>query len=47
MKKFNYLIMALAVIPLSVWAAPLRLGVVLDKGGRDDKSFNAAAYLGA
>ncbi|MCX7978540.1 MAG: BMP family ABC transporter substrate-binding protein [Bdellovibrionaceae bacterium] len=28
-------------------AAPLRVGLVLDKGGKDDKSFNAAAYEGA
>jgi basic membrane protein A len=29
------------------FAAPLRVGLVLDKGGRDDKSFNAAAFRGA
>lgn len=28
-------------------AAPLKVGLVLDKGGKDDKSFNSAAYLGA
>ncbi len=28
-------------------AAPLKVGLVLDKGGRDDKSFNASAYKGA
>lgn len=28
-------------------AAPFRLGIVLDKGGKDDKSFNAAAFKGA
>ncbi|HEY8270808.1 MAG TPA: BMP family ABC transporter substrate-binding protein [Pseudobdellovibrionaceae bacterium] len=27
--------------------APLKVGLVLDKGGKDDKSFNSAAYLGA
>jgi len=27
--------------------APLRIGLVLDKGGKDDKSFNSAAYVGA
>src|SRR6185295_14211918 len=27
--------------------AELKVGLVLDKGGRDDKSFNAAAYAGA
>ncbi len=28
-------------------AAPLKVGLVLDKGGKDDKSFNSAAYEGA
>ena len=28
-------------------AAPIRVGLVLDKGGKDDKSFNAAAFRGA
>lgn len=28
-------------------AAPLRVALILDKGGKDDKSFNAAAYAGA
>lgn len=28
-------------------AAPLKVGLALDKGGRDDKSFNSAAYAGA
>ncbi|MFS4458558.1 BMP family lipoprotein [Bdellovibrio sp. HCB2-146] len=28
-------------------AAPLKVGLVLDKGGKDDKSFNSAAYAGA
>ncbi len=28
-------------------AEPIRVALVLDKGGRDDKSFNAAAYAGA
>ena len=32
---------------LTVSAAPLKVGLVLDKGGKDDKSFNAAAYAGA
>ena len=27
--------------------APLKVGLVLDKGGKDDKSFNASAYEGA
>lgn len=29
------------------FAAPLKAGLVLDRGGRDDKSFNAAAFAGA
>ena len=28
-------------------AEKLRVGLVLDKGGKEDKSFNSAAYLGA
>ena len=28
-------------------ASTLKVGLVLDKGGKDDKSFNSAAYLGA
>ncbi len=28
-------------------AADIRIGLVLDKGGKDDKSFNSAAYKGA
>ncbi|MEK2644084.1 BMP family lipoprotein [Bdellovibrio sp. BCCA] len=29
------------------FANPIKVGLVLDKGGKDDKSFNSAAYLGA
>jgi basic membrane protein A len=29
------------------FAAPFKVGLALDKGGKDDKSFNAAAYKGA
>lgn len=32
---------------LTVMAETPRIGLVLDKGGRDDKSFNSAAYKGA
>lgn len=32
---------------IASYAAPLKVGLVLDKGGKDDKSFNTAAYLGA
>lgn len=34
-------------LSLVVGAAPVKVGLVLDKGGRDDKSFNAAAFKGA
>ncbi|MFN7685016.1 MAG: BMP family protein [Oligoflexia bacterium] len=42
----------LALLAAGVWvtqvhAAPLKVGLVLDKGGKDDKSFNAAANRGA
>ncbi len=29
------------------FASPIKVALVLDKGGKDDKSFNAAAYAGA
>ncbi len=35
-----------ATVPLAAAADPFRVGIVLDKGGRDDKSFNAAAFKG-
>jgi basic membrane protein A len=35
------------LVSFPVRAADLRVALVLDKGGRDDKSFNAAAYEGA
>lgn len=38
-------LMMLATQPAS--AKEFRVGLVLDKGGRDDKSFNAAAYKGS
>jgi len=31
----------------AAFGAPLKIGVVLDKGGRDDKSFNAMAFKGS
>ena len=39
-------LLALLVSGLAA-AAPIKVGLVLDKGGKDDKSFNAAAYKGA
>lgn len=35
------------ILSASALAAPLRVGLVLDKGGKDDKSFNSAALEGA
>lgn len=32
---------------LSAQAEPLKIALILDKGGKDDKSFNAAAFAGA
>ncbi len=31
----------------AIAATPIKVGLVLDKGGKDDKSFNSAAYQGA
>ncbi len=38
---------ALILLSQIVQAENFRVGLVLDKGGKDDKSFNSAAYLGA
>ncbi len=45
--KFTKCFVVLAFIGIEALAAPLKVGLVLDKGGRDDKSFNAAAFAGA
>ncbi|MBK9293549.1 MAG: BMP family ABC transporter substrate-binding protein [Oligoflexia bacterium] len=45
MKFFS--VIALFLISLNLKAEPLKIGLVLDKGGKDDKSFNAAAFKGA
>ncbi len=37
---------ALIFATSSAFAAKLKVGLVLDKGGKDDKSFNTAAFLG-
>src|SRR5436190_1685276 len=39
--------LALTLLPISATAADLRVGLVLDRGGKDDKSFNSSAYMGA
>lgn len=40
------LLLPLFFLSLSAAAADFRVALVLDKGGRDDKSFNSAAYAG-
>lgn len=45
-KSFIVLVTVLAC-GNALFAAPLKVGLVLDKGGKDDKSFNSAAYQGA
>ncbi len=40
----------MSILALSIFASPafaFKVGLVLDKGGKDDKSFNSAAYEGA
>jgi len=50
---FKNLVLFLTVLVCGIasfstsFAAPLKVGLVLDKGGKDDKSFNSAAYQGA
>ena len=36
-----------AITCVGIAAEKLRIGLVLDKGGKEDRSFNSAAYLGA
>ena len=42
----SFFTLAVIIGPASSEAA-LKIGLVLDKGGKDDKSFNTSAYLGA
>lgn len=43
-----FLTVLLMMLPFNfINASPLKVGLVLDKGGKDDKSFNASAYEGA
>ncbi len=46
-KKILYLTLLLFAVPYSLKAAQLKVALVLDKGGKDDKSFNTAAFRGA
>jgi basic membrane protein A len=45
-KKFLSVLLPLT-FSLVVHAEPLKVALVLDKGGKDDRSFNSAAYAGA
>jgi basic membrane protein A len=47
MKLFFSLICFFSLLGLEVRAEPLKIALILDKGGKDDKSFNAAAFAGA
>lgn len=47
MFKTLVLFFTILVSGMTCFAAPIKVGLVLDKGGKDDKSFNSAAYLGA
>ncbi len=45
--KFSKKFAVLALLFISGQAQAFKVGLVLDKGGKDDKSFNSAAYEGA
>ncbi|MGZ3694600.1 MAG: BMP family lipoprotein [Bdellovibrionota bacterium] len=45
--KFLFCLIFVALTAHSAFAADVKVALILDKGGRDDKSFNAAAYAGA
>jgi basic membrane protein A len=47
MKLLSLTVLLLAITAMAEPGKKIRVGLVLDKGGRDDKSFNAAAYQGA
>jgi basic membrane protein A len=47
MKTRTVALLAVLFAASAAHAAPIKVGLVLDKGGKDDKSFNAAAYKGA
>ncbi|MEN9722524.1 MAG: hypothetical protein RJB38_510 [Pseudomonadota bacterium] len=50
LKRFSrriFIVFAWSVASSLPAGAAVKVGLVLDKGGRDDKSFNAAAYRGA
>src|SRR5882724_4390831 len=41
------LLLSAIVVSFQVVAADFKVGLVLDRGGKDDKSFNSSAYEGA
>jgi basic membrane protein A len=47
MRKFLIALVAVGLGASSAARAEFKVGLVLDKGGKDDKSFNASAYRGA
>lgn len=47
MTKGILTILLIVFLNINSYAANLKVGLVLDKGGKDDKSFNASAYAGA
>jgi basic membrane protein A len=40
-------LVALLTLSVNSFASEIRIGLVLDRGGKDDKSFNSSAYAGA
>src|SRR5437667_7067566 len=46
MRTLSWLGIFFVVSTQSLWAE-FKVGLVLDRGGKDDKSFNASAYQGA
>lgn len=40
-------LLSIGTLSSSSWAADFKVGLVLDRGGKDDKSFNASAFRGA
>jgi len=44
---FFSLLLCVVFLSQSAFSKDLKVGIVFDKGGKDDKSFNAAAYQGA
>ena len=47
MKHLWHIFLFFNIFATSAWAEALKIGLVLDKGGKDDKSFNSAAFEGA